>query len=84
VAKHARASQVHVALGVEDRAVRLSVQDDGRGFDRRAPLSSLDCSIGIGLLCMRERLEALGGRLEIGSQPGQGARLVAHVPLQEA
>ena len=39
--------------------------------------------MGIGLLGMRERLEALGGRLEITARPNQGARLVAHIPVQE-
>jgi signal transduction histidine kinase len=32
---------------------------------------------------MQERLESLGGRLDIDSQPGRGTRLVAHIPLEE-
>ena len=46
----------------------------------RDDLSSLEALTGI----MKERLEALGGRLEISSQPNQGTRLVAHIPVQEA
>jgi signal transduction histidine kinase len=80
VAKHACASQVCVTLRYEAETVSLSVEDDGRGFDRQARLSVLGWPMGIGLLGMQERLESLGGRLEIESQPGQGTRLVAHLP----
>jgi signal transduction histidine kinase len=83
VAKHAHADRVRVVLASDDHTVRLSVEDDGRGFDRGATLSSLGWPMGIGLLGMQERLESLGGGLKIVSQPGQGARLVARVPLQE-
>jgi signal transduction histidine kinase len=83
VAKHARAGQVNVVLLSDDREVRLSVEDDGQGFHLRTGLSSLGRSTGIGLLGMQERLESLGGRLEIESHLGQGTRLVAHIPVQE-
>jgi len=79
VIRHAQASQVSVALRCGARTVTLSVEDDGRGFDKQALVSG-----GIGLLGMRERLELVGGRLEIESQPGQGTRLTARVPLEKA
>jgi len=81
VAKHACASQVNVALHCDADEVTLSVEDDGRGFDGQSELSVSGWPMGIGLLGMQERLESLGGGLEIDSQPGLGARLVAHVPL---
>jgi PAS domain S-box-containing protein len=81
VAKHARANQVRVALRYDAETVSLSVEDDGRGFDRQARMSERCWPMGIGLLGMQERLESLGGRLEIESQPGQGTRLVAHLPV---
>ena len=80
VAKHACANQVCVALRYDAETVSLSVEDDGRGFDKQARLSVSGWPMGIGLLGMQERLESLGGRLEIESQPGQGTRLVAHLP----
>jgi signal transduction histidine kinase len=80
VAKHARADQVRVALRYDTETVRLSVEDDGQGFDEQARLSIAGWPMGIGLLGMQERLESLGGRLEIESQPSQGTRLVAHLP----
>jgi len=78
VAKHAHASRVWVVLGGDAETVSLSVEDDGQGFEVQARMSK-----GIGLLGMRERLGLLGGQLEIESQPGQGARLTAYVPLEK-
>jgi PAS domain S-box-containing protein len=79
VAKHAYANQVWVALRYDAEMVSLAVEDDGQGFDKQAGTSA-----GIGLLGMQERIELLGGRLEIESWPGQGTRLTAHIPLQKA
>jgi PAS domain S-box-containing protein len=81
VAKHACANQVCVALRCDAKTVSLSVQDDGRGFDKGARLFVSGWPMGIGLLGMQERLESLGGRLEIESWPGQGTCLAAHLPV---
>jgi len=85
VAKHACASQVAVVLRCStDKTITLSVEDDGQGFDREAMLSDLSWSRGIGLLGLQERFGSLGGWIEIETQPGQGTRLVGHMPLQKA
>jgi len=60
------------------------VEDDGQGFDVQDKMSVSSQPAGIGLLGMQERLESLGGWLEIVSQSDQGTRLVAHVPHKEA
>jgi len=80
VAKHARANQVSVALhcGAEAEALSLSVEDDGQGFRDNGRNS-----MGLGLLGMRERLELLGGQLQIQSWSGQGARLTVRIPLNK-
>jgi signal transduction histidine kinase len=83
VAKHANARRVRVSADGEPGEVRISVTDDGQGFDVPSRLMAVGDSPGIGLLDMRERLELLGGELEIISQPGQGTRLVARVPILE-
>ena len=83
VAKHSHASRVEVELVVDADAVRLMVADNGRGVDRAARRSLLKQPAGIGLLGMQERLELFGGRLDVESEPGQGVRLVAHLPLKE-
>jgi signal transduction histidine kinase len=89
VVKHAAAAQVEVGLMVDAEQVCLTIQDDGRGFppaqssavDGGSPENPLP---GIGLLGIRDRIEAIGGTLRIDSQPGTGATLTASVPLEEA
>jgi PAS domain S-box-containing protein len=83
VARHARARQVRVRLSEDANQVSLLVEDDGQGFDMEAVKPAIKHSLGIGLLGMQERLELLGGWLEITSRPGQGTRLVARIPRRE-
>lgn len=83
VAKHAQAEQVTVTLGYHNGMVVLVVQDDGQGFNKPAGSIQWDKPKGIGLLGLQERLQLLGGWLEIDAQPGQGARLTAYVPQEE-
>jgi PAS domain S-box-containing protein len=72
VVKHARASQVTLSLLNRPAQVELRVKDDGRGFDpdRVTPGH-------LGLSIMRERAQSIGITLEIVSQPGQGAEIMA-------
>lgn len=73
VVRHSGAREAEVALDF-DREVILRVSDTGRGFHRAGG------SIGLGLVSMRERVEALGGRLSIDSHPGHGTIIEARVP----
>jgi PAS domain S-box-containing protein len=84
VARHARANEVDVALQSDAEAIRLSVEDDGRGFDLHTRPATHGRPQGMGLLGMQERVESLGGRLEVVSEPGQGTRLTACIPLKAA
>jgi two-component system NarL family sensor kinase len=79
VRKHARARQVRIALDFEERGVRLEVGDNGVGFDVEA--TQLDPRRGIGLRNMRERLAAIGGRLDVRSG-SSGTAIVAFVPAK--
>jgi PAS domain S-box-containing protein len=81
VAKHANANRVQVALTCQAKVITLSVEDDGCGFDASATRRSQGQNHGIGLLGMEERLVSIGGRLEIESIPGLGARLMAQIPV---
>jgi PAS domain S-box-containing protein len=81
ILKHARAGHVLVALRCAAGAILLSVVDDGQGFDLGVDQSPAEGS-GIGLLGMRERVELLGGRLEVESHFGEGTRLQATVPWE--
>jgi signal transduction histidine kinase len=82
VAKHAQANQVWVKLSQGGGMVNLIVRDDGRGIDQQAGMAVSERPKGIGLVGMQERLELLGGWLEIESRPGQGTRLVAQIPME--
>jgi signal transduction histidine kinase len=84
VARHARAETVLIGCTVTDRRVVLEIEDDGKGFDPAAVARPQESGEGLGLLGMRERLALVGGRLQIESEPGQGTRIVAELPLENA
>jgi PAS domain S-box-containing protein len=79
VLKHAQARKVRVGLGYDGEVITLSVMDDGQGFETSDAAGAAHPK-GIGILGMRERLELLGGDLEIRSRPGEGVHLKAWVP----
>jgi signal transduction histidine kinase len=78
VLRHASASHVSVTLHRSDDGLHIQVEDDGRGLD---PARAAPAGLCFGLLGMRERVEALGGRLAIESAPGRGLRLDATIPV---
>ncbi|MCL5950941.1 MAG: PAS domain S-box protein [Chloroflexi bacterium] len=78
--KHAHAHHVHVQLQKEHNVVSLCIEDDGQGFDP-STISSAQGASGLGLIGMRERIQLLGGTLDVQSQQGQGTRLTARVPI---
>jgi PAS domain S-box-containing protein len=79
--KHARASEVRVHFEKNERQAHLSIQDNGQGFDLPKDWLVLVRAGHLGLLGMRERAEAVGGTLEVTSQPGKGTHIQASVPL---
>ena len=74
VAKYAQASRATVRLFTEDGRLTFTVDDDGRGFDRGAT------SFGTGLQGMTDRLAAIGGTVEVRSEPGRGTTVVGRIP----
>ena len=78
MAKHAEATDVTVTLAAEDGYVRLTVADNGRGL-AIADSANSEQPHGWGVLLMRERAEAIGGRLEIQSEPGKGTTIAVEV-----
>jgi signal transduction histidine kinase len=77
VAKHAKASQVTIALSHEGDRIRLAISDDGGGFDPNRINGA--SSRHWGLLTMTERAEGLGGHCRVESEPGEGTRVVVEV-----
>lgn len=75
--RHGGARAVCVALAGRDGQARLTISDDGRGFDPAA----LPDGGHYGLAIMRQRVAQIGGRLTIDSQPGAGTRIVVDAPL---
>lgn len=77
VAKHSGAGNVEVDLIYSSDSLTLRVADDGSGFDPAETRGE-----GFGLQSMRERLETLGGRVEVESAPGKGTRITCVCPLE--
>ncbi len=75
IVKHAKATQVHVALKEYPQHVQLCIQDNGIGFDVTQNFSER-----LGLKSMRERAESLGGQFEINSTVGQGTTITITIP----
>src|SRR4029077_2425829 len=71
--KHAKASVVHVIVELVDGVLRVLVRDDGVG--------GVDPTRGSGLVGLKDRVEATGGRLTVQSRPGDGTRLVVKLPV---
>ncbi len=81
VKKHARAGRVVVKLSQDKTKVLLSVQDDGRGFDFNGRLSGEELErLGLAPASVLERVRSIGGKLNVESCAGKGARLEIEVP----
>lgn len=77
-ARHSQASLVKVVLDLGEDRIRVSVDDNGKGFDA----DSLQQSNSLGLKLIRERTEMLGGSFEIESAVGRGTRILFAVPAR--
>jgi two-component system, chemotaxis family, CheB/CheR fusion protein len=81
-AKHSGSDKVHLEVREDDGRMRLTVSDDGRGFN--AEVAGRDQGSGFGLFSIRERLAALGGAMHVHTGPGAGTRVEVEVPLSFA
>ncbi|MES9992034.1 MAG: ATP-binding protein [Candidatus Thiodiazotropha sp.] len=76
VAKHAMAEKIEIRLQRDDKdEIALHVRDDGHGFDQNQR------GKGMGLLGMRERVEALNGKISLASEPGRGVSIDIQIPF---
>ncbi len=95
IARHAAARNVEIGLELNDGMAMVNITDDGIGFDLTELSTGTIIDIdktdfllpentrGLGLLGMQERIELLGGELEIISVPGNGTQLHIRVPIRE-
>jgi signal transduction histidine kinase len=74
-AKHARATTAEIRVAASDGVLRMSIRDDGRG--------GADFGHGSGLVGLKDRVEALGGHLQLHSPPGAGTTLDITLPLDD-
>jgi signal transduction histidine kinase len=81
VARHAAAQRVRIELARRSDTLDLAVIDDGVGFDAAATLEGAAGRGHLGLVGMRERVEILGGTLQLDSAPGRGTRIRIVLPL---
>ena len=81
IAKHARANEATVGVHFQKDSIKVSIKDNGTGFDVQEAMSSKNRSHGMGLFGMRERIELVGGSLVIKSNPGRGTEITLEVPL---
>ncbi len=81
VRKHAGARHAWVTFDFDEEIGRVTIADDGIGFHANSMRG--DSARRFGLRTMRERAEGLGGSLEVRSAPGEGTRVVAHIPLMK-
>ena len=78
IAKHSRASHVNLSLRATDTLLELNVEDDGIGFEVDSAVAQPK---SFGLKGIRERVALWGGRLEIRSSPGHGAKICVRLPI---
>jgi signal transduction histidine kinase len=77
VAKYAGATQAVIRVSEQDGSLAFTVTDDGAGFD------TTKTSYGTGLQGMADRLAALGGELEVRSEPGEGTTVIGRLPVPQ-
>ena len=80
IRKHAGAHSTQVIFTDSEHFLQVAIIDDGRGFDPAAVAGRVQ---GFGLQSMRERVEALGGCIEITSQQGQGTQVLVQIKREE-
>jgi two-component system, NarL family, sensor histidine kinase UhpB len=81
IVRHAGARHVVIVLRQEGELVRLSVEDDGRGFDVQRTLDQALRTQRLGLLGIHERAQLFGGSATVTSEPGQGTRIAVSFPV---
>jgi PAS domain S-box-containing protein len=84
---HSGCTRIEVSLEVDDAGLRGRIEDDGSGFDPhgggRDDRTDGGLATGVGLRSMRERMELLGGRLDVSSEPGWGTAVEMRAPLAD-
>jgi signal transduction histidine kinase len=81
VTKHSQAKNVMIQLNGDGRSLHCAIHDDGQGFDVPAVLARKGQK-GLGLIGIRERLNAVGGTLQLHSESSHGTELLVTIPME--
>jgi two-component system sensor histidine kinase DegS len=80
IAKHSQATQVIIQMDSSPTGIRVSIEDNGKGFE----VEKLDEKGGMGLKVIRDRVQMLGGTMEIHSSSGHGTHILFQIPTSNA
>ena len=84
VLRHSGSAKAWIHLSLDSGCMRLSVEDEGRGIDGKlAAITERKSPPGVGILGMRERLQQLGGSLQICPR-ARGTQVIARLPIEQA
>jgi two-component system sensor histidine kinase UhpB len=83
ILRHARAHHVRIELKQSDGALEVAVRDDGVGFEAEVVLTQAAQQGHLGLVGMKERVQILGGTLDVHSEPGHGTGVRVSLPATE-
>ncbi len=75
--RHASPATISIRVKTRGSEVEIEVADDGSGFDSSRPQPPRERGASVGLIGLRERVAACGGRFKVYSQPGKGTRVTA-------
>ncbi len=81
VMKHAAATEVVTTVELADSAIKMTIQDNGKGFKPPTPINHLAAMGKLGVIGMYERVRLVGGTLAVQSEPGQGTTVIVKAPI---
>jgi two-component system sensor histidine kinase DegS len=82
IRKHAHASHAWIQLEVDERWAKLTVRDDGKGFNPEQALQAARQRGSVGMIQMRERVERAGGSFDLDTALGKGTRIDVKLPMK--
>ncbi|HKK46328.1 MAG TPA: ATP-binding protein [Balneolaceae bacterium] len=82
IVKHAGVNEAKLTLRKQNNQIQIVVDDDGKGFDMKGKKLSPTDKGGFGLFNIQERMDMLGGRLVIDTEPGKGTNAILNLPLK--
>jgi len=80
--RHSEASEANITLEYQEDAVRMTISDNGKGFELPLWLSDFAAQGKLGLTGMAERIQLVGGEIEITSQIGKGTKIIVKAPTK--